>query len=88
MLITQQPDVTASSCAAALGPTAFGAHYLPGVTSYVFDYHDTIATQEERIAGIHDLRGKDDKSEIKYGVRLSSLRVEHVSPSSAIYYLA
>ena len=87
MLTTQKPDVTTSSCAAALGPAAFGAHYLPGVTVYVFDYQDTIATQGEWIAGIHEFQEKYDKSDMKYDVRLSTLRDEPVSAGSAIYCL-
>ena len=47
---TQKPDITTSSC-----PAAFGAHHLPGLTAYVFAYHDIIATQVSWIPGAYEV---------------------------------
>lgn len=44
---TNKPDATTSTCVAA----ALGAHYLPVLTTTVFDYHNTVAKQGERMAG-------------------------------------
>ena len=46
----------------ALSAAAFGAHYLPGVTAYVYGYPDTIATQCEWIAEMDNFHKEYDKT--------------------------
>ena len=82
MHTAQNPDVTTSSCAAALG-----AHYLPGLVAFVFGHHHSLATQEEWVGGIKQHLEKFKKSGLGYDIRLAKSRVESVSASSAMCFV-
>ena len=82
MHTARNPDVTTSSCAAALA-----AHYLPGLVAFVFGHHHSLATQEDWKEGIKQHLENFEKSGLGYDIRLAKSRVESVSANSAMCFV-
>jgi hypothetical protein len=82
MHTAQNPEVTISSCAAALG-----AHYLPGLIAFIFGHQTSFPTQDKWVAIIEQHLEKFEKSGLGYDIRLARSRVESVSASSAMCFV-